>query len=893
MSFLQWISCEPSLFLIQFATGITGSLMGPELYRRINTTYADEAPMNATETETDVFYKRHMLNWIIAINGCSYLPAFVIGIWSGAYSQRTGRKPFVILGAVNAAITAVGMMVVFSTDINAPLFILLISSTVAGLLGNISIAKLAAFNHIGDTTTDKTILPIRLVGVTAAVGMGSTLGGFTEGAMADLSSAWPCAVAIAAAVLSVVFALYLLPNGPPAAQQVNIVEKQSGNGGFLDSIASSILSFFRDTASVFVAAARKRQGNRRAMLIAMCGVIFLLNAVIDDEDDIISAYLVGDPFCWGKAKFGIFSGTKSAFLCIGSLFVTFALKKWVGVDDTTIIIVGIVSCIGQAVMFALGRSDWLFYAGAVLGCCRFQVLSGVLAFSDSLIEAHEIGRIYTLIAVISGLSFFFGIFGLLPLYEATLDTMPELIWIVMIVLCFVGIIVVFVINRSSVMLKFEHLLGQHGTAVAKRLGWKQGDEEENWSKKAIDSLMKKLQKHNKEALANLEIALATKGQQPTQCVTIPRSLDGRLQISHRKALPHVIYCRVYRWPDLQSHHELKATEDCRFCYESNQKEICINPYHYDRVDSAGVLPPVLVPRYSEFAPQSASRQQIPYAFQLMNAMEAESGSAMPANIDYSACGLVMRTGSQASSVSSPLSHLSADSPAPSEGLEGLEGSPSPQMFPSHVHTVAVPFAMPQHWATISYYELNTRVGEQVKVSATTVTIDGFTDPSNNPGKICLGLLSNVNRNSTIENTRRHIGKGVKLTYVPHQGTLFAECQSESAIFVQSRNCNYMHNFHPTTVCRIAHGCSLKIFDALKFQELLGQSVRNGFDASYELTKMSIIRMSFVKGWGAEYQRQDVTSTPCWIEIHLHAPLKWLDDALSKMSPSPNPISSMS
>uniref|UniRef100_A0A8D0DAM2 Mothers against decapentaplegic homolog n=1 Tax=Sander lucioperca TaxID=283035 RepID=A0A8D0DAM2_SANLU len=423
-------------------------------------------------------------------------------------------------------------------------------------------------------------------------------------------------------------------------------------------------------------------------------------------------------------------------------------------------------------------------------------------------------------------------------------------------------------------------------AVKRLLGWKQGDEEEKWAEKAVDSLVKKLKK-KKGAMEELERALSCPGQ-PSKCVTIPRSLDGRLQVSHRKGLPHVIYCRVWRWPDLQSHHELKALECCEFAFGSKQKDICVNPYHYRRVETP-VLPPVLVPRHSEFNPQHSLLAKFRNA-------SLHNEPLMPQNATYP------DSFPSPTSQSFPNSPNSSAEPGSPYHITGRNQNKQADTFKCYVYVKLqrntchanlrpVCYEEPEYWCSVAYYELNNRVGETFHASSRSVLVDGFTDPSNNKNRFCLGLLSNVNRNSTIEHTRRHIGKGLHLYYVG--GEVYAECLSDSSIFVQSRNCNFQHGFHATTVCKIPSGCSLKIFNNQLFAQLLAQSVNHGFEVVYELTKMCTIRMSFVKGWGAEYHRQDVTSTPCWIEVHLHGPLQWLDKVLTQMGSPHNPISSVS
>ncbi|XP_070536090.1 mothers against decapentaplegic homolog 3-like [Ptychodera flava] len=409
--------------------------------------------------------------------------------------------------------------------------------------------------------------------------------------------------------------------------------------------------------------------------------------------------------------------------------------------------------------------------------------------------------------------------------------------------------------------------------VKRLLGWKKGDAEDKWSEKAVKSLVKRLKKTG--TLDDLEKSISN--QDPTtKCVTIPRSLDGRLQVSHRKGLPHVIYCRLWRWPDLQSHHELRAIDGCEFAFNLKRDEVCVNPYHYERVETP-VLPPVLVPRQTG---------EIPQDFPPLD----DYSTSVPENTNFP-------VGVEAQSIlpeTPPPGYMSEDGDNQDQSMDtssvGGNGADSAQSPNPALDVQPVPYCEPPFWCSIAYYEMNTRVGETFHASQPSLTVDGFTDPSNSE-RFCLGLLSNINRNQTIELTRRHIGKGVRLYYIG--GEVFAECLSESSIFVQSPQCNLRYGWHPATVCKIPPGCNLKIFNNQEFAALLSQSVNQGFEAVYQLTRMCTIRMSFVKGWGAEYRRQTVTSTPCWIELHLNGPLQWLDRVLTQMGGPPGPCPSMS
>ena len=70
----------------------------------------------------------------------------------------------------------------------------------------------------------------------------------------------------------------------------------------------------------------------------------------------------------------------------------------------------------------------------------------------------------------------------------------------------------------------------------------------------------------------------------TECVLLPRTVDGRIFINGKKYDAQTYFCRLWRFPNLKSRNHLESNENCinSFDERSASENMCVNPYHFSK-----------------------------------------------------------------------------------------------------------------------------------------------------------------------------------------------------------------------------------------------------------------------------------------------------------------------
>nr|XP_036229674.1 mothers against decapentaplegic homolog 6 isoform X2 [Bactrocera oleae] len=166
------------------------------------------------------------------------------------------------------------------------------------------------------------------------------------------------------------------------------------------------------------------------------------------------------------------------------------------------------------------------------------------------------------------------------------------------------------------------------------------------------------------------------------------------------------------------------------------------------------------------------------------------------------------------------------------------------------------------WCQVAYWELNKRVGNRCSVHKPFVNIyaDGRGN-NNNSQDFCLRDLTadkTTPSREDVECTRQKIGFGLILSQEPDGIWLYN--RSMAPVFILSPTLNESLS----CVYKVTPGDCLKAFDVKRAQSLICSSQFPGAELGPINTRS--ICISFVKGWGKHYKRQNIMKCPCWLEI---------------------------
>lgn len=401
--------------------------------------------LSATPDLEDKIQQKATL-WILMMAGAAIIPAMISDIIMGAWGDKNGRKASMLLGIAGTMASIVPVIALFTFQW-LPLHFVIGCNLISGVTGSAAIVLISSYAFLADTITDKNILTIRMGILAVCLAAGQTVGSYSAGKLVNTISL-PRAALVPAffQTASFFYCWFFVPNIiPPRAEKV---DKSYGSESDLEGLISVKSRFSSCCRLCFVAKdllkevfhtfTKPRKGYRRCFLL-IGTLVFFISTLTDFHAAVMTLFTYHRPLLWTPNQLGTWKAVDNTLGLIGNLVGVLLSKRWLHLKDSTLVLMGLITCSAHHIIIGLSTTTWMVYAAACVGMLCNLVPPTISSFITHYIDSNEVGKVFSGFAVAAEVALVTAVLSFNGIYSATLSFFPGFVFMCMASLIWVAI----------------------------------------------------------------------------------------------------------------------------------------------------------------------------------------------------------------------------------------------------------------------------------------------------------------------------------------------------------------------------------------------------------------------------------------------------------------------
>lgn len=421
---------EPVVFLANFAVVLQGPLTTQYLWHRFSTDLGYNGTRHrgncGNQSADPVMQEVETLtsHWTLYMN----LGGFLVGLfWStllGAWSDRVGRRPLLVLSSLGLLVQVMVYIFVVQLQLHVGFFVL--GRVLCALLGDFNGLLAASFASVADVSS-KHSRTFRMALLEACIGVAGTLASLLGGHWLRAQGyANPFWLALALLIVLTLYAAFCF-------------------GETVKEPKSTRLFTLRHHRSIVQLYAVPAPEKSRKHLALYSLAIFVVVTVHFGAQDIMTLYELSTPLCWDSKLVGY--GSAAQHIPYLTSLVGLKLLQYC-LADTWVAEIGLSFNILGMVVFAFATTTALMFTGYGLLFLSLVITPVIRAKLSKLVSESEHGALFSAVACVNSLAMLVASSVFNSLYPATLNFMKGFPFLLGAGLLFIPAILIGVLEKA-------------------------------------------------------------------------------------------------------------------------------------------------------------------------------------------------------------------------------------------------------------------------------------------------------------------------------------------------------------------------------------------------------------------------------------------------------------